>query len=249
MPNLIVGGVLATAIVIIIGTLYAAPPYLAWVESSQRVPTVILSLSITSDQDMPQWCEDAADYLNNNRIDAVVYFSGEVADRYPDCVRSFHTGVELGSSTYSFKKLSSDRDYLEQLEDVRMGKFAIDSIAGIDSKVFKAPFGYTDDNIYSFLSRNDIIADFSKTGSYNGYDGKNFIFHDLQTFAIGIDSDDVILSRLEKKTISAVQLSADNSIPIAKITSLIDETIAKHRTNFVNASEITGLRVNLEREL
>jgi len=240
MTNLIVGGVLATAIVIVIGVLYAAPPYIKWVESSQRVPAVMLSFSITSDQNMPEWCENLAQLLNKNELKAVVFFPGKIAEKYPDCVRAFHRGVDKGSSTYSFTQLSANRDYLDQLEDVRKGKAVVDSVAHVDSKSFKAPFGYTDDNIYSLLSRNNITVDFSKEGSYNKYDAAIFVYHDLTTINLNDVSNEEVMSKVEMKPSSPVQITADNSVPLEKISLLVNEILQKHNAKFVNASEVTG---------
>jgi peptidoglycan/xylan/chitin deacetylase (PgdA/CDA1 family) len=71
---------------------------------------------------MPLWCDNIADMLNKNQLNAVIFFPGIIAEKYPDCVNSFHHGVDKGSSTYSFTKLSAERDYIDQLEDVRKGK-------------------------------------------------------------------------------------------------------------------------------
>jgi peptidoglycan/xylan/chitin deacetylase (PgdA/CDA1 family) len=248
MTNLIVGGVVATAIVVVIGALYAAPPYIKWVESSQRVPSVMLSFSITSDKNMPEWCESVAELLNKNQLNAVVFFPGKIAEKYPDCVRSFHHGVDKGSSTYSFTKLSAERDYLDQLEDVRKGKAVLDSIAHVESKSFKAPYGYTDDNIYSLLSRNNITADFSKDGSYNKYNDKIFIYYDLTTFNLNEFSSEEIGSQVAKKVAGQIQITADNSVPLEKISSLVNDILQKQDAKFVSASDIaeTNLTVGAE---
>ena len=240
MTNLIVGGVLATAIVIVIGVLYAAPPYIKWVESSQRVPAVMLSFSITNDQNMPEWCQNLAELLNKNQLNAVVFFPGKIAEKYPGCVESFHRGIDIGSSTYSFMQLSAERDYLVQLEDVRKGKAVLDSVAHVDSRSFKAPFGYTDDNIYSLLSRNNITADFSKDGSYNKYDNEIFVYHDMITINLNDVSNEQIATQIEMKPSSPVQITADNSVPLEKISLLVNEILQKHNAKFVNASEVTG---------
>jgi peptidoglycan/xylan/chitin deacetylase (PgdA/CDA1 family) len=243
MPSVIVGAVLASAIVIGLGVLYALPPYLKAIESSQKVPEVLLSLSITSDQNMPDWCRDIADFVNNNHLKAVVFFSGEVAEQYPECVRDFSADVDIGSSTYSYEKLSAERDYLNQLEDIRKGKAVIDSIAGINSKVFKAPHGYTDDNIYSLLSRNGITADFSREGSFNRFDNEKFIFNELKTFKLSNSSADEIETELSHKGSDQIQITADNSMSAEEITSLVARILDNHDSSFTNASDLTALNL------
>ena len=237
MANLVIGGIIATVIFVAIGTILILPAYLRGAESSQKVPRILLSFSINSDQNMPQWCQDIAVLVNNNHLKAVVFFSGKTAEKYPDCVRAFNDEVDIGSSTYSFARLSAERDYLDQLEDVRKGKATIDSVAGVNSKSFQAPFGHTDDNIYSLLSRNNITADFSSDKSYNAYNGTHFILYRLKTFDLGKFSVDAIESQIANKAFDYVRISTDSSVPVEKVTTLINAV--KNEATFVNASEAT----------
>ncbi|HEX7031571.1 MAG TPA: polysaccharide deacetylase family protein [Nitrososphaera sp.] len=248
MASLVTGGVIAVVAVIAIGVLYALPPYLKGIESWLMVPDVLLSLDINSDQNTLQWCQGIAELLNENQLKAVVFIPGKVAEQYPDCVRAFNDNVDIGSSTYSFAKLSSERDYLEMLEDVRRGKAAVDSVAGIDSRLFSAPYGYTDENIYSLLSRNGIVADFSGSDSYNKYNGTHFISYELKTLDLSKSSVDEIESQIAKKVSDQIRITADNSVSVGKVTSLIARILEKQEANFVNASDVTGMKLTVRGE-
>ena len=81
-------------------------------------------------------------------------FLGKLAESYPKCVTLFSSndGIDIGSSTYNYINLTSTQDYLLTLEEVKEGKRAVDSIGRLDSKLFKAPSGSTNQNIYSLLT-------------------------------------------------------------------------------------------------
>lgn len=239
MANLVVGGIIATVVFIAIGIVLILPPYVKGAES--KTPSVLLSFSINGNQNTPQWCQGIAELLNKNQLKGIVFFSGKAAEQYPDCVKAFNDEVDIGSSTYSFTKLSAERDYLDQLEDVRKGKAAVDSVAGVDSKSFQAPYDYTDDNVHSLLSRNNITADFSGNGSYNKYDGVNFILHPLKTFDLDEFSISEIESQIASKAFDHVRIRADSSVPVEKVATLIDAI--KNEAIFVNASEVAEMEL------
>lgn len=248
MASLLIGGIIASVIFIAIGVVFALPPYIKGFELAQKIPTVLISFSITSDQNMPQWCQRIADLVEANQLKGAVYFSGSIAERYPDCVRAFYDGVDIGSSTYSYTKLSAERDYLEQLEDVRKGKAVIDAILQNNSTSFKAPYGYTDDNIYSLLSRNNIVADFSLSGSYNKYTDDIFVLYELKTLDLSKSSAEEIESQVASKVADHIQIVVDNSVPIEKVASLVRMIIEKHEATFVNASDLTGMNLMVRRQ-
>jgi peptidoglycan/xylan/chitin deacetylase (PgdA/CDA1 family) len=241
MTSLVIGGILASVIVIVVGILYTLPPYLKAIEAAQRIPSIMVSISIVSSENMPTWCTEVAQYLTRTSLKATVFFSGEIAEEYPDCLRSFGEDVDIGTSTYSFEKLSATRDYGERLEDVRKGKDTIDSLAGIDSKLFKAPLGYTDDDIYSLLSRNNITVDFSSDQSFNKYQGEHFVFYELRSFDLKNTSVQQAEFQFANKVADAIQVRVDNTIPVDQIIDLIEILTEKEEARFVNASELTGL--------
>ena len=240
MANLLAGGIIATVAFVAVGVVLVLPPYIQGLESSQQVPKILLSFSVTDDENMPQWCKGISELLNENQLKAAVFFSGKAAERYPDCVRSFNDYVEIGSSTYSYTKLSAERDYLDQLNDVSKGKAVVDSLSGTNSQLFKAPYGYSDDNIYSLLSRNNITLDFSANGSYNKFDGNYFIYNELKTFDLGPSSINEIQSHISNRASDRVQITADSSVPVEKITSIVNFIIRENNATFVNASEMAG---------
>src|SRR6185503_5488436 len=223
--SLVVGGILASVIVIVVGILYTLPPYLKAIEASQRVPTAILSISIVSRDNMPTWCTEISEYLARTSVKATIFFAGEIAEEYPDCPRSFSQDVDIGSSTYSYGKLSAARDYNDRLDDIRKGKEAIDSLTGIDSRIFKAPLGYTDDDIYSLLSRNNITVDFSGDQSFNRYHDDQFVFYELHTLDLKEISVEKAELQFANKVSDSIQVRADNTVPVEQVIDLIDVLI------------------------
>jgi peptidoglycan/xylan/chitin deacetylase (PgdA/CDA1 family) len=240
MANLVVGGAIATAIFIALGVVFALPPYIKGAQLAKEVPSILLTFSITTDEDMPQRCERITDMLEKNNLKAAVYFSGQIAEKYPECLKGFPDNIDIGSSTYTYGKLSAERDYVDQLEDVRRGN--------ISSTTFKAPYEYTDDNIYSLLSRNDIFVDFSLSGSYNKYVDEKFILFELKTFDLSKHSVDEIESNVAKKVASKIQVVIDNSVSTEKVSLLIETLLQKQEATFVNASDLTGMNLTVRRK-
>jgi hypothetical protein len=76
MANIVAGGIAATIGILVIGVIISAQPFL----QPSKGPSVLLAFSIVSDENMPDWCDDISQILNDDNIDAVVFFSGEVAE-------------------------------------------------------------------------------------------------------------------------------------------------------------------------
>ena len=115
------------------------------------------------------------EFLEDNHAHATVFVTGVIADRYPSCITAFPHYVDIGSQGYTYTSLNSISDYTLKLEDIRNGKQAIDDAGSIDSKLFKAPYGDVDENIYSLLRRSQIVAEFSYPDHYNLYQNNCFI--------------------------------------------------------------------------
>jgi hypothetical protein len=242
MTNLVTGGIIATVSVLAIGVLISIQPFFQAPKSDH----VLLAFSIVSDENMPNWCENLADTLNRGRIEGVVFFSGEVAKKYPDCVASFDKHVDIGSSTYSYTTLTETKDYSVQLEEVQSGKQAVDDAGNLASRVFKAPNGATDENIYSLLTRSDIVADFSYQDRYHKIYEDEFIWFPIRVLDIATESD----AQIEQLTLedgNPVQINMNNSIPLNEVRSVIDQLRDK-RADFINPSELTGIPLTLWRE-
>jgi peptidoglycan/xylan/chitin deacetylase (PgdA/CDA1 family) len=230
-------GALATGITICVGVVIAIGPSLVHTIEHNHPPPVMLSFSVTDSRNVPQWCEDLSSILAKHKVKATVFVTGKIAEEQPGCVGAFAAvpGVDIGSQTYSYARLPSI-DYLEAQEEVRQGKLAVDRAGNIDSKLFRAPYGATDQNIYSLLSDADIEADFSYVSQYNKYEGGQFVRYDLVSCDCG--SAEEVRSKLNLR--SPVMIEMDNSSPAGEIEGVITglKGAGMHLTN---ASELTGL--------
>lgn len=227
-------GAISTGTVIILGIVMVVP---AFFPPIQKLP-ILLTFTIDDDNSLPTWCDQLSSVLKKYDAKAVVFVNGKMAQKYPQCITDFSNKVDIGSSTYDYSQLTSISDYSKQLDEIQKGKSAVDTAGKLDSKIFKAPYGSVDDNIYSLLTRSGILADFSYDNQYNKYYNGQFIKFDLisydgnkitSTFINGLEPD--------KGTIS---INYDNSTPVEKI----DEFISKldlGKIKFFNASDIAGI--------
>ncbi|MFY3741737.1 MAG: peptidoglycan/xylan/chitin deacetylase (PgdA/CDA1 family) [Candidatus Nitrosomirales archaeon] len=234
-------GAIATGIVIALGIVMVLP---AFTRSPSYSPPllVMLSFSVTDDSNAPDWCKDLASIFTRYGIKATVFVTGKVADQYPECVRVFSNNIDIGSQTYDYVDLTKIPDYTAQFEEVRNGKQAVDYAGKLYSQVFKAPYGSTDGNTYSLLSRSDIVADFSYEQQYNKYYNGQFIKFDLTAYEGRNHSGGFFhgLSVTETPTL----ISFDNSTPTEQIDSFISE-LKSGNVRFVNASELTGIDLTI----
>jgi len=230
-------GAIITGIVITLGVLLVVPEFL---RPSPTQP-ILLSFSVTNEQNLPNWCHDLSSVLSKYDVKAAVFVIGKVAERHPDCVNGFPSGVDIGSESYDYVSLPSISDYSTQLQEVQGGKIAVDKAGNLDSKLFKAPFGATDANIYSLLSRSNILADFSYDEQYNKYYNGKFIKFDLVTyngskyytgFFRHIPADKPVL------------VNFDNSTPVSQIDEFISEFKSKN-FRFVSATELTSMDLTI----
>ena len=222
---------ISTGIVIILGIAMVAPGFI------RTNPPVIamLSFSIIDDSNAPTWCNDLSDVLKKYNVKAAIFVTGRVAERDPTCVTAFPNNVDIGSQTYHYISLTSIQEYTAELEEVKNGKIAIDKAGNLDSKLFKAPYGATDENIYSLLNRANITTDFSYNNHYNSYYNGEFIKNDLIEYK-GIEHSPNFFSSL---TINKpVLIDFDNSTPIKQIDSFVSE-LKSTNIHFVSASDLT----------
>src|SRR5215831_20601315 len=166
-------GIISTSIVIVLGILIVIQPYIP----QQEPLAVLLSFDVINSSNLPQWCNDLSVALQKQNVEATIFIPGNVAEQFPQCVKTLSIRNDIGSQTYNYVNLKN-LDYTTQLYEVESGKAAIDKAGHIESRLFKAPFGETDENIYSILNRTDIIADFSYDAQYNKYyNGKYLKFN------------------------------------------------------------------------
>jgi peptidoglycan/xylan/chitin deacetylase (PgdA/CDA1 family) len=234
-------GAIVTGILIVIGIAIVAPVFTLSSNSGPR-STVMLSFSVTGESDTAQWCKDLSSVLEKYDIKASVFFSGTVAENSAECVTVFENSIDIGSQTYSYVKLPSIQDYSIQLEEVRKGKQSVDDAGSLQSKLFKAPYGLTDQNIYSILSRSEILADFSYDDHYNKYHESQFILFNASVFN-GIDhSPEFFINLGEEK--SPVIIWFDDKVPINQIDTFISR-LKVEEIHFVNASELAGIELTI----
>ena len=221
-------------LIIIVGFIMISPLILGPgnVEAKQKV---MLSFSVLQSDDAVGWCENLSSILNTYDMSATVFVVGRVAEQYPQTVLSFSDKVDIGSSTYSYSNLTSISDYSMKLEEVQKGKAAVDNAGHLDSRVFRAPYRATDQDIYSLLSRSGILADFSYKNQYNVYQNGQFIKFNASVVE-GPDSFSFELNRTSQPLI----VDFDNTCS----TSTIESFLARLKMGdleFVNASELVGL--------
>ena len=230
-------GAIITGIVITLGVLLVVPEFL---RPSPTQP-ILLSFSVTNEQNLPNWCHDLSNVLSKYDVKAAVFVIGKVAERHPDCVNGFPSGVDIGSESYDYVSLPSISDYSTQLQEVKTGKMAVDKAGNLDSKLFKAPYGATDANIYSLLSRSNILADFSYNEQYNKYYDGKFIKFDLVTYN-GSKYYTSFFRHLPSD--KPVLVNFDNSTPMSQIDEFISEFKSKN-FRFVSATELTSMDLTI----
>jgi len=228
--------VISTTLIITFGILIVAPSFVR--PYGDQKLKIMLSVNIIDSANVLVWCHDLAAYLRENGISATIFFAGKVAEMFPESVRSFSSSVDIGSETYDYVDLASLGDSSLQLEEVDKGKFVVDNAGNLSSKVFRAPFGSTDGNIYSLLRTSGIVADFSYDNHYNVRSNNQFIKHSCSAYEGYEHSADFFMSlpRTGQPTI----LNFNNTLPISNLVELVSQLKAND-VEFVNASQLTGL--------
>ncbi|MGI0026835.1 MAG: polysaccharide deacetylase family protein [Nitrosopumilaceae archaeon] len=233
-------GAIATGTVIIFGIFLVVPVFFP---PSSKLP-VLLTFDIVDNNNLPDWCTQLSSVLKKHDISAVVFVTGKIAQQYPQCVSGFSNKVDVGSQTYDYSQLTSISDYSQQLEEIKNGKIAVDTAGNLDSKLFRAPYGATDANIYSLLERSSILADFSYKNQYNKYYNGQFIKFDLISYDSAVITTTFIEGLSQDK--GPVSIYYDNSTPVDKIDNFISK-LDQGKTKFVNASYLTGLDLTVRK--
>ena len=231
---------ISTGMVIFLGILMVIPTYI------QPTSPQFFLLSFSVYEDVNQsWCDDLASTIKKHNIQATIFFSGKIAEKFPECVKTFPTNVDVGSQTYHYVSLSSISDYTLQLKEIQRGKQAVDNAGNLNSRLFKAPYGTTDDNIYSLLTRSNIIADFSYDDQYNKYYNGQFVKFQLKSYN-GTNNSVEFFHNLP--TNEPIVINFDSSTPVNYIENFISKIKSKN-TIFVDASELTGLQLTIRNEV
>lgn len=233
-------GAISTGTVIILGIAMVIP---AFMQPTQHL-LVLLSFNILDDENTPQWCKELSSFLTKQNVKATVFVTGKVAEENPECVSVFSNNVDIGSQTYDYVDLTLINDYSEQLEEIKNGKDAVDKAGNLDSKLFKAPFGATDENIYSLLSTSGILADFSYQNQYNKYYNDKFIKFDSTAYE-GLQKSTDYYQSLKPEQ-GPIIINFDNQIPVEKIDRFVSDLKSSH-IRFVSASDLTGVDLTVKK--
>ncbi len=203
---------------------------------------VLLSFDIVDNNNMPEWCLDLSQTLEKNNVKAAVFVTGRVAERYPQCVQAFDDGVDIGSQTYHYVELDKIQDYTAQLREVEKGKNAVDRAGNLDTKLFKAPNGSVNDDIYSILNSYGILADFSYSNQYNTFSDDHYIKYNLVTYD-GSYHDVDFFQNLQFSTVP-LMINYDNTTPVAEIDNFISN-LKSDKIRFVSASDLTHIDLTI----
>jgi peptidoglycan/xylan/chitin deacetylase (PgdA/CDA1 family) len=247
-------GIIAMGILVAIGIIALLPAYFQNSEPvteekpvTEAKPVIMLSFLINSDKSDLKWCNELSSILLKQDIEATIFVPGKVAKSYPACVSRFSANpkIDIGSSTYNYTDLTLIPDYVKALEAVRFGKNAVDQAGNLDSKLFKAPYGSTDQNIYSLLNRSGIVADFSYSNKYNKINNGTWMVYNMTGYnpSNGTDIGDV----LNKSTAigEPILVTFDNSMTPIQIDNTISNIkSADSDVQFINASNLTGISLS-----
>jgi peptidoglycan/xylan/chitin deacetylase (PgdA/CDA1 family) len=235
--NLRHAALIATVLVLIAGFAMITPLYLRHdkIEPKQKI---MLSFSVSESDNIVGWCQNLSSILKTHNMKAVVFFAGKVAEQNPQAVTCFNNKVDIGSQTYSNVNLTAIYDYSLKLQEVQQGKAAVDAAGKLNSKVFQAPYGATDQDIYSLLNRSGILADFSYMNQYNVYQDGQFIKFNATIFKAVDHSPNFYVQRSQISEPKIIEF--DNTWSTPKINSFL-EALSTGNFEFIDASDLTGL--------
>jgi peptidoglycan/xylan/chitin deacetylase (PgdA/CDA1 family) len=234
----------AKVLVIVVGLVLISPIFLSQAEADSK-QKIMLSFSVFEPSSAAEWCTNLSIILNKYGIAATVFIVGKVAEQYPQTVTCFNEKIDIGSQTFSGVNLTSILDYSVKLQEIQQGKIAVDNAGNMYSKVFRAPYGATDEDIYSLLYRSNITADFSYESQYNLFYDTKFVKMESRNYE-GINCSPEFINSLLKERIPIIITFED-----ACSTSSIDyflSTLERSKFDFLNASELTGYELTIRGE-
>jgi len=237
--KLVHAAAVSTTVIMVLGLIMIAPTFFRNATPDSQLK-VMFTFSVLEVDNVSKWCKELADLLTAENVKATVFFTGRFAEQHPECVKAFGNLVDIGSQTYSYVNLTSISDYDVQLEEVEKGKEAVDRAGNLYSRLFKAPYGSTDENIYSLLSHSGIVADFSYQFQYNVFQNGQFIKFDSITYN-GSELSSEFLTSLPKTTKPLI-IAFGPSTSIARINEVM-QSLKGTQVVFVNASEIAGCKL------
>jgi len=233
---------ISTALIIAVGVGLASQVFLTVADVPKQ--NVMISVDINSNENLPQWCQELSGFLKDANIKATVFVAGKIADNNSECISSLAANerLDIGSQTYNYVSLLSIPDYSVQLKEIKDGKGAVENAADINSRFFKAPYGQTNEDIYSLLNRSSILADFSYQDHYNKSFRGYYIWFNVTSFN-SAQHEPKFYQTLPISDIPLV-INFDNHQKIDQLKELVLELKRGHFT-FVNASDLTQLDLTI----
>ena len=241
--NLFYSALIATVLVIGLGISLVVPVFFEG-QAEAKKQVVMLSFSIDDQENLPTWCSDLNSLLLAEELRGTIFVTGRVADEYPNCVAALSSNprLDIGTQTYDNAPLDSTIDYSEMLLEVQRGKEAVDKAGSIESRVFKAPLGKTDENIYSLLNRSSILADFTYATYYTQFDGEHYIWFNVTSYD-GSNTPADSVNRIESSD-SPLVIDFDNRDPISIIKNFVSD-LDRNKFALANASDLTRLELTV----
>jgi peptidoglycan/xylan/chitin deacetylase (PgdA/CDA1 family) len=230
---------ISTLLVMVVGLAMISPLFFPHGEVKAK-QIVMITFSVQESDDVVEWTKDLSSILNDYKMPATVFVVGKLAEQHPEVVFYYGNDVDVGSQTYDNTNLTSIPDYSLKLEEVAKGKAAVDMAGHISSSIFRAPYGATDQDIYSLLSRSGIVADFSYKDQYNVYKNGQFVKFDAIVFDGHDHPPDFFIG--QDVTSEPLIINFDNTYS----TSEVESFLVRLKTGdfeFVNASELVGINL------
>jgi peptidoglycan/xylan/chitin deacetylase (PgdA/CDA1 family) len=237
-------GLIATVFVILVGVVMVVPIFFSDARANDRLQ-VVLIFEI-GDPATADWCQSISKLLSRENVRATVFFSGEFAHIYPESVSGFSKGVDIGSQTLTYANLTTIDDYSIQLKEVIEGKAAVDKAGNLDSKLFRAPYGSTDENIYSLLNRANILTDFSYSDHYNKYSNGQFIRMEIPIYDLLKTESSYIKKLIKQNDVDKILVLINDTNSIEKITDLV-LSLKSGNFQLINASDLAQLELTIRK--
>jgi hypothetical protein len=237
-------GIIATILVVSIGVGMIAPVFLTDAASKDKLNVALMIDLGNASNDT--WAKEVVHLLDSEVIRATVFASGDYAYTHPELIIGLGEAVDLGSQTQTYSNLTEIPDYTLQLGEVADGKSAIDSVAGVESRIFRAPYGSTNDDVYSILSRSGILADFSYSDHYNVWYNGQFIRMDLPVYTLSAENVLEVSSLVKQGESDTVIVIVDEVCPSQVLSQLL-ASMDQGQFHLVNASDLLGFSVTIRR--
>ncbi len=233
-----------TVLIIVVGFAMISPIFLRPDEANAK-QKVMLSFTVNEPYGALTWCQNLSLILEKYDLAATIFFVGKVAEQYPQAVTCFSEKVDIGSQTYSGVNLTGILDYSIRLQEIQKGKSAVDNAGHLYSKTFRAPYGATDEDIYSLLYRSNILADFSYENQYNVFQDEQFIRIESKAYeSTAIEPED-FNSLAEEKT--PIILTFQDSCSVSSVDYYLS-ILEREKFDFSNASGLTGYELTIRAE-